>query len=112
MAEMARRVLAGETIRGLVMELNQRGVSTVTGRPWSPTVLRNLLLSPRIAGLRQHRGQVIGPAVWVKVLHHDAPIFPSDYPGLLVMPAAFIVTVAVSLATKGSAQGAVVQAAE
>jgi cation/acetate symporter len=55
---------------------------------------------------------VIGPAVWVKVLHHAAAIFPSDYPGLLVMPIAFIVTVAVSMATKNSAQGAVPQAAE
>ena len=55
---------------------------------------------------------VLGPAVWVKVLHHAAPIFPSDYPGLLVMPVAFLVTIAVSLATKGSAQGAAVQAAE
>jgi cation/acetate symporter len=55
---------------------------------------------------------VLGPAVWVKVLHHAAPIFPSDYPGLLVMPVAFVVTIAVSLATKGSAQGAVAQAAE
>jgi cation/acetate symporter len=55
---------------------------------------------------------VLGPAVWVKVLHHAAPIFPSDYPGLLVMPVAFLVTVVVSLATKGSAQGAVAAAAE
>ena len=55
---------------------------------------------------------VLGPAVWVKVLHHAAPIFPSDYPGLLVMPVAFLVTILVSLATKGSTQGAVAQAAE
>jgi Na+(H+)/acetate symporter ActP len=55
---------------------------------------------------------VIGPAVWVKVLHHAAPIFPSDYPGLLVMPAAFIVTVAVSLATRSGAGQAAAQPAQ
>ena len=55
---------------------------------------------------------VLGPAVWVKVLHHAAPIFPSDYPGLLVMPVAFLVTIVVSMATKGSTHGAVAQAAE
>lgn len=41
---------------------------------------------------------VLGPAVWVKILHHAAPIFPSDYPGLLVMPLSFLVAVVVSLA--------------
>ena len=55
---------------------------------------------------------IIGPAVWVKVLHHAAPIFPSDYPGLLVMPAAFIVTVAVSLATRTGAGAAAAQPAQ
>jgi cation/acetate symporter len=55
---------------------------------------------------------VLGPAVWVKVLHHAAPIFPSDYPGLLVMPAAFVVTVAVSLATRSRAGAAAAQPAQ
>ena len=55
---------------------------------------------------------VLGPAVWVKVLHHAAPIFPSDYPGLLVMPAAFVVTVAVSLATRSSASAVAAQPAQ
>jgi cation/acetate symporter len=55
---------------------------------------------------------VLGPAVWVKVLHHAAAIFPSDYPGLLVMPAAFIVTVAVSLATRSRAGATAAQPAQ
>ncbi|HTI67937.1 MAG TPA: cation acetate symporter [Caulobacteraceae bacterium] len=41
---------------------------------------------------------VIGPAVWVKLLHHAAPIFPSDYPGLLTAPLALIAAILVSLA--------------
>ncbi len=36
---------------------------------------------------------VLGPAVWVKLLHHPAPLFPSDYPGLLIAPLTFIVAV-------------------
>jgi cation/acetate symporter len=39
---------------------------------------------------------VIGPSVWVKLLHHAAAIFPSDYPGLLVAPLTFVVAVLVS----------------
>jgi cation/acetate symporter len=55
---------------------------------------------------------ILGPAVWVKVLHHAAPIFPSDYPGLLVMPAAFVVTVAVSFATRSGAGATAAQPAQ
>ena len=43
---------------------------------------------------------------------HAAPIFPSDYPGLLVMPVAFVVTIAVSLATRSSASAAAAQPAQ
>jgi cation/acetate symporter len=39
---------------------------------------------------------VLGPAVWVKILHHAAPLFPSDYPALVTVPLAFVVAVAVS----------------
>ena len=40
---------------------------------------------------------IVGPAVWVKILGHATPIFPSEYPGLLVAPIAFLVCVVVSL---------------
>ena len=40
---------------------------------------------------------ILGPSVWARILEHGAPIFPSDYPGLLVAPLALIVAVAVSL---------------
>jgi cation/acetate symporter len=50
---------------------------------------------------------VLGPAVWVKLLHHSAPLFPSDYPGLLVAPLTFLVAVAVSSrASVGAVRGA------
>ncbi|PJN95370.1 hypothetical protein CNY89_08885 [Amaricoccus sp. HAR-UPW-R2A-40] len=39
---------------------------------------------------------ILGPAVWVKVLGHAAPIFPYDNPALFSMSAAFLVTYVVS----------------
>ena len=42
----------------------------------------------------------IGPAVWVKVLGHHAPLFPSDYPALITAPVALLVAVVVSLMTQ------------
>jgi cation/acetate symporter len=40
---------------------------------------------------------VVGPAVWVKILHHPAPLFPSDDPALVITPAAFVVAIVASL---------------
>ncbi len=43
---------------------------------------------------------IIGPAVWVKVLGHAAPIFPYDPPAIVTIPLAFLVTIGVSLMTR------------
>jgi len=69
--EAAKRVLAGESLGGIAADLTARGVQTVHGGPWSRTSLRELLLRPRIAGLRQYQGAVIGPATWPAILDRD-----------------------------------------
>jgi len=52
--EAAGRVLDGESLRSVCRDFTARGISTVTGGPWAPTVLRNLLISARISGRREH----------------------------------------------------------
>ncbi len=49
---------------------------------------------------------VLSPGVWVKVLGHAAPIFPSDYPALVSSPLAFLVCWLVSNATQPKAVAA------
>jgi hypothetical protein len=59
-AEAARRVLAGDSLRGVVGDWNRQGILTTTGRRWGTRTLRQVLLAPRLAGLRgQGRGQVV-----------------------------------------------------
>ena len=41
------------------------------GGPWRSTSLRALLALPRIAGLRQHRGEVVGEAVWEPIISEE-----------------------------------------
>ena len=41
---------------------------TVFGKPWRTTTIRDMLTSPRVAGLRQHRGEIVGPAVWEPII--------------------------------------------
>lgn len=64
----AQRILSGESLAAVCGEFAQAGVSTVSGRPWLPNVLRGMLTSPRVAGLRQHQGEVIGEAAWPAIL--------------------------------------------
>lgn len=66
--EAARRVLEGEPVGAIARDLNDRHVPTVSGTPWSRTVLSGILRSPRTAGLRERNGQVVGRAVWTPLL--------------------------------------------
>jgi cation/acetate symporter len=43
---------------------------------------------------------ILGPSVWVKLLGHTSPLFPSDYPSLLVAPLATAVAITVSLLSR------------
>lgn len=63
-----RRMLAGASMRGLCGELDERGVPPVNGGKWQQHSLRNVLTSPRTAGLRQHRGEVVGEAEWDPII--------------------------------------------
>ena len=62
--EAARRVLAGESVRSVALDLNRRDIVTTFGNRWTVTSLRLMLMRPRYAALRVHRGEVIGDAVW------------------------------------------------
>lgn len=68
--ELVKRFLEGESLRSLVRELDRRGIRTPTGSPWTSSPLRRLLISGRIAGLREHRS---GPtkAVWPAIITQD-----------------------------------------
>ena len=49
---------------------------------------------------------ILSPGVWVKVLGHPSPLFPSDYPALVSSPLAFLVCWLVSSATQPQAKTA------
>ena len=69
--QLAERFLAGESLRSLAAWLEDSGVSTVAGKPWRTTTLKAVLASARIAGLREHRGVVVGPAVWPAIITEE-----------------------------------------
>lgn len=69
--ECARRLLAGESTRSLCSDLNERGIRTVQGGEWKTQVLRRLLLSGRISGQREHRGEIVAEAEWPAIISPD-----------------------------------------
>ena len=57
--ECAARALAGESLRSICTDLNERGIATAKGKQWSPQTLRRILLSARISGQREHQGEIV-----------------------------------------------------
>lgn len=66
--DAAQHVVAGRTLRGIADEWNRRGVETVTGVPWSTPVIRRILTAGRVAGVREHLGEVVAEAEWPAIL--------------------------------------------
>jgi site-specific DNA recombinase len=70
--DLAERLLAGESLNSMTRWLQAQGVKTASGvHQWRTQTVRNLLLSPRLAGLRQHRGEVVGLGIWPGIISED-----------------------------------------
>ncbi len=66
--EAAVRLLAGEGVRTIMNDWTRRDVSTVKGRPWQASIFRKMMMSGRIAGWREHRGELVAEAVWPGII--------------------------------------------
>jgi site-specific DNA recombinase len=68
--QAADRIIAGDSLRGICSDWNSRGIASSRNGVWRNNTLRNLLLSPRMIGKREHRGTL-----------HDGN--PKDFPVIL-----------------------------
>lgn len=71
--DAAERLLAGESMRSVSAEWNERGLLTSMGNRWSLTSFRQTMTSPRLAGLVVHHGQAVKgvTAQWPKILEKE-----------------------------------------
>jgi site-specific DNA recombinase len=76
-------VLRGESLRSIVMDWNERGVKTVGSGKWQGSMIRRVLMSPRIAGLKEHRGEIVGEATWPAIIDRATMI---DWSGCWAIP--------------------------
>ncbi|MGY1691982.1 recombinase family protein [Geodermatophilus sp. SYSU D01105] len=65
---IADALLSGESLRSVTAALNGEGVPSPTGKPWGKNMVRALVLRERNAGLRIHRGEVVGEGAWEPIL--------------------------------------------
>jgi DNA invertase Pin-like site-specific DNA recombinase len=66
--EVAERIIGGETLASIARDLNTREVATPEGARWAGPNLGTMMKRPHLAGLRVHRGQILGAADWPPVL--------------------------------------------
>jgi site-specific DNA recombinase len=69
--EAARRVAGGEALSAVATGLNARGVLSPGGKAWELTQVRRVVSNPAYAGLRVHRGKVVGRGNWEAIVSDD-----------------------------------------
>ncbi len=69
--EVAGRILKGESVGSICRDLNERGYRTTPGNEWAHGSLAKLMRRPRLAGLVEHHGRIVGPAAWPPILDRD-----------------------------------------
>ncbi|HYT25369.1 MAG TPA: recombinase family protein [Actinomycetota bacterium] len=64
----AAELLTGRSLRSVVAELNARGATGTKGRAFDRRQLVRVLTAARVAGLKEHGGEVVGPGDWEPIL--------------------------------------------
>lgn len=65
--DLAARIIAGESLHQIALDLDSKQVRTVRGGPWSRASIRRMLQSPRMIGQREYHG-VLYDAQWEPAL--------------------------------------------
>lgn len=61
-------LLDGGSMYRVAADWNAAALRTSTGGKWNNQKVRSMLRSPRLAGLREHRGEIVGEAVWPAIV--------------------------------------------
>lgn len=61
----------GESLNSIAADLERRKVPTTTGVPWSGRSVGSVVSKAAVAGLRSHKGEVVGLATWKAVIPRE-----------------------------------------
>lgn len=68
---IAELLTTGSSLGAVAQALNNDGIPTVTGARWSGRSVHSVISKPRVAGLRTHRGEIVGDASWPAILRRE-----------------------------------------
>jgi site-specific DNA recombinase len=77
-ADIFERFYAGESLRSVTRLLQDQGVPTRSGRPWSTRTLRDMLTNPRYAGWVVYQGDISTDNDGNPVPGHWSPLVSED----------------------------------
>ena len=69
--DAADRAVQGASLRSIVKGWHDQGTITTAGKPWTTNSLRRLLISPRIAGMRERNGVVVAEGAWDAIIDRE-----------------------------------------
>ena len=61
-------ILAGASLGEICRLFNEAGAYGLNGKPWTPSTMSLFLRKPRNAGLRAHRGEIVGKGTWAPLV--------------------------------------------
>ena len=69
--EAVSRVLAGESLSNVTKHWREQGMRTPRGAEWRTTNLLRILQSPKLAGLSDYHGEIVGKGAWEPIVAED-----------------------------------------
>ena len=64
----AEKILDGGSLRSIAKDWRARGIKSTRGGNITETMIQRTLCKPRIAGLIEHKGSILGKAQWPEIL--------------------------------------------
>jgi DNA invertase Pin-like site-specific DNA recombinase len=64
----AEKILAGKSLRSVVADVADLGMTAPSGKPWRIPNFRQMLLSPGLAGIRTYQGAEVASGGWPAIL--------------------------------------------
>jgi DNA invertase Pin-like site-specific DNA recombinase len=61
----------GESLHSIAADLEARGVPAATRVPWSGRSVGSVVSKASVAGLRSHKGEIVGPAIWEAIIDRE-----------------------------------------
>lgn len=66
--EIAERILLGDSVRSIALDLNRRGISSARGGEWRNPAVKSVVRKASVAGLREYQGEVVADGQWQPIL--------------------------------------------